>query len=138
VRVAADAGTRAVRQARLAAIRATFDPLAVDETVVEYYGEVLATARSQRRASKATDLPIIAPQLRPDEFYIRLTVPGRARPLGGSGRPTLTTSARLPGRRPRLLREPTRPARVGNERFKRLGLGLSLGRIRRLRDRGAA
>ncbi len=41
-------------------MRVTFDPLEVDETVAEHYGEVLATARSQQRASKARDLLIIA------------------------------------------------------------------------------
>lgn len=60
VALAADAETRAVRQARLAAIRATFDPLAVDEGVAERYGDVLAAARFRKRASKATDLLIIA------------------------------------------------------------------------------
>jgi predicted nucleic acid-binding protein len=60
VRVAADARTRAQRQARLAAIRMTFSPLPVDEIVVDHYGEILATARSQRRTTKATDLLIIA------------------------------------------------------------------------------
>lgn len=60
VALAADAETRAVRQARLAAVRATFDPLVVDEAVAEQYGAILATARSERRASKATDLLIIA------------------------------------------------------------------------------
>ncbi len=60
VALASDRGTRAVRQARLAAVRAAFDPLVVDETVAEHYGEILATARRQKRASKATDLLIIA------------------------------------------------------------------------------
>lgn len=60
VRLAADAEIRAARQARLAAIRATFEPLFVDEAVAEQYGEVLAIARSQKRMTKATDLLIIA------------------------------------------------------------------------------
>lgn len=60
VRLAPDGDTRAIRQARLAAIRAAFDPLEVDEAVAEHYGEVLATARLHRRTSKATDLLIIA------------------------------------------------------------------------------
>lgn len=60
VALAVDLATRAARQARLAAIRAAFDPVLVDEAVAEHYGQILATARRQRRASKATDLLIIA------------------------------------------------------------------------------
>lgn len=60
VRVAADRETQALRQSRLAAVRATFEPLPVDESVAEHYGEILATARSQRRTTKATGLLIIA------------------------------------------------------------------------------
>jgi len=41
-------------------VRATFEPLPVDESVAEHYGEILATARMQRRTTKATDLLIIA------------------------------------------------------------------------------
>jgi toxin FitB len=48
------------RLRRLAAVRAAFAPLPIDEPVAERYGEVLVTARSQRRAAKATDLLIIA------------------------------------------------------------------------------
>jgi len=48
------------RRRRLAAVRAAFVPLPVDETVAERYGDVLAVARSQRRAAKATDVLIIA------------------------------------------------------------------------------
>lgn len=48
------------RRRRLAAVRAAFSPLPVDELVAERYGDVLAVARSQRRAVKATDLLIIA------------------------------------------------------------------------------
>jgi predicted nucleic acid-binding protein len=51
---------RAIRRRRLEAVRAAFAPLIVDEAVAERYGEVLALARSQRRAAKATDLLIIA------------------------------------------------------------------------------
>jgi predicted nucleic acid-binding protein len=51
---------RAERQRRLLAVRAAFAPLPVDEAVAERYGDVLAVARSQRRAAKATDLLIIA------------------------------------------------------------------------------
>ncbi len=60
VRLANDPITRAARQTRLNAIRAAFDPILVDEVVAEHYGEILATARSAGRASKATDLLIIA------------------------------------------------------------------------------
>jgi predicted nucleic acid-binding protein len=48
------------RRRRLRAVRATFAPLAVDESVAESYGDILAVARSQRRVVKATDLLIIA------------------------------------------------------------------------------
>lgn len=51
---------RAARQARLAAVRAAFEPIGVDEAVAERFGEILATARAQKRTSKATDLLIIA------------------------------------------------------------------------------
>jgi hypothetical protein len=60
VRLAADARSRALRQARLSAVRSAFDPIPVDEAVAEHYGEILASARSNKRASKATDLLIIA------------------------------------------------------------------------------
>ncbi len=60
VRLAADPDTHAVRQARLVAVRQTFEPLAVDEAVAHEYGELLATARRQKRTSKATDLLILA------------------------------------------------------------------------------
>jgi predicted nucleic acid-binding protein len=60
VRLAADPDTHAVRQARLAAVRQTFEPLPVDEAVAHHYGELLATARERQRTSKATDLLIIA------------------------------------------------------------------------------
>jgi len=48
------------RRRRLAAVRAAFAALLVDEAVAERYGDVLVVARSQRRAAKATDLLIIA------------------------------------------------------------------------------
>lgn len=60
VRLAADPSAQAARQARLAAVRAAFDPLPVDEPVAEHYGEILATARAQQRTTKATDLLITA------------------------------------------------------------------------------
>lgn len=52
--------TRERRDRRLAYIRAAFETLAVDEAVAEAYGELLAFARSKRRAEKATDLLIAA------------------------------------------------------------------------------
>lgn len=48
------------RRVRLAAVRAAFAALAIDEAVAERYGDVLAVARSQKRATKATDLLIVA------------------------------------------------------------------------------
>lgn len=60
VRLAGDPKIRTARQARLAAIRALFEPLPIDESTADHYGELLALARSQRRSSKATDLLIIA------------------------------------------------------------------------------
>jgi predicted nucleic acid-binding protein len=63
VRLARNRRARAVRQARLAAVREAFDPLLVDEPVAEHYGELLALARSERRRTKATDLLIVATAL---------------------------------------------------------------------------
>lgn len=60
VLIARDARIAGERDRRLAAVRAAFVPLPVDEAVAERYGEVLAVARSQKRAAKATDLMIIA------------------------------------------------------------------------------
>lgn len=60
VRLAPDPHVRAARRARVAAVRETFEPLPVDETVADHYGELLAVARSRRRSTKATDLLIIA------------------------------------------------------------------------------
>lgn len=60
VRIARDEATAESRRLRLAAVRDAFAPLVVDEAVAERYGHVLAVARSQRRAAKATDLLIIA------------------------------------------------------------------------------
>lgn len=54
------ANVRAARQARLAAVRNTFVPLVVDEPIADHYGELLARARSSGRATKATDLLIVA------------------------------------------------------------------------------
>jgi len=51
---------RSLRQQRLDAVRTAFAPLPVDEPVAERYGELLALARSQKRAAKATDLLIVA------------------------------------------------------------------------------
>ena len=51
---------RSLRQQRLDAVPTAFAPLPVDEPVAERYGELLALARSQKRAAKATDLLIVA------------------------------------------------------------------------------
>lgn len=60
VALARDADMRAGRERRLAAIRAAFRPLPVDESVAERFGDILAVARAERRTAKATDLLIIA------------------------------------------------------------------------------
>jgi predicted nucleic acid-binding protein len=60
VLIAKDERVASERRHRLAAVRAAFAPLVVDEAVAERYGEVLAVARAQRRTAKATDLLIIA------------------------------------------------------------------------------
>lgn len=57
---ARDDVTRAARQAHLTAVRATFAPLLVDESVAEHYGDALAHARTLGRIVKATDLLVIA------------------------------------------------------------------------------
>jgi predicted nucleic acid-binding protein len=57
---AADDRVRAARARRLAAVRAAFAALPVDEDVAERYGETLAAARDLGRSAKATDLLIIA------------------------------------------------------------------------------
>ena len=60
VLMAGDPSLAENRRRRLAAVRAAFAPLPVDEPVAERYGDLLATARSKRRSAKATDLLIIA------------------------------------------------------------------------------
>jgi toxin FitB len=60
VRLAGDPSSRAARQRRLTAVRDAFEPIPVDETVAEHYGDVLCTARSAGHTTKATDLLIIA------------------------------------------------------------------------------
>ena len=60
VRIARDEQIADARSRRLASVRAAFTALVVDEAVAERYGDVLAVARSHRRAAKATDLLIIA------------------------------------------------------------------------------
>jgi len=60
VLLASDPSVRAARQARLSAVRETYEPLLVDEAVAEHYGDVLAGAREARRITTATDLIIIA------------------------------------------------------------------------------
>jgi len=58
--IARDERVADARRQRLAAVRAAFVPIVVDEAVAERYGDVLAVARSQRRSAKATDLLIVA------------------------------------------------------------------------------
>lgn len=60
VLLAGDPATAEMRGRRLARVRAAFAPLAVDETVAMRYGNALQVARRQGRATKATDLLIIA------------------------------------------------------------------------------
>ena len=60
VLLATDPAVRAARQARLAAVRDAYQPLPIDESVAERYGEVLAGARAARRITTATDLLIVA------------------------------------------------------------------------------
>jgi predicted nucleic acid-binding protein len=57
---ATDDRVRAGRARRLAAVRAAFAALPVDEDVAERYGDALAAARELGRTAKATDLLIIA------------------------------------------------------------------------------
>ncbi|MCP9484392.1 MAG: hypothetical protein MSC30_00895 [Gaiellaceae bacterium MAG52_C11] len=51
---------RQLRQARLDALRTAFSPIPVDEIVAERYGAVVAVARDEGRAAKATGVLIIA------------------------------------------------------------------------------
>jgi predicted nucleic acid-binding protein len=60
VLLARDPDARALRARRLDAVRDAFSPIPLDERVAERYGELLALARSQRRAAKASDLLVIA------------------------------------------------------------------------------
>jgi toxin FitB len=57
---ATDDRVRAGRARRLAAVRAAFAALPVDEDVAERYGDTLAAARELGRTAKASDLLIIA------------------------------------------------------------------------------
>lgn len=73
--VLADArATRDARQARLDAVRRAFLPLPVGEDVAERYGDVLAVARQERRAAKATDLLIVATAIAHDRALYTLDV----------------------------------------------------------------
>lgn len=58
--IAGDTDVGEARRRRLAAVRAAFAALVVDEAVADSFADVLAVARSQRRPAKATDLLIIA------------------------------------------------------------------------------
>jgi len=84
VLIATDARLAEARRRRLAAVRATFTPLIVDEAVADHYGEVLAIARSQGRAAKATDLLIIATAAATDrELYTLDTAQARLAEAAG-------------------------------------------------------
>jgi len=72
------------RAARLAAVRAAFAPLPVDEPVARRYGEVFAVARSERRAVSATDLLIIATAAASNRRLYTLDV-AQARLAGAAG-----------------------------------------------------
>jgi predicted nucleic acid-binding protein len=60
VLLARSEGIRSLRQHKLAAIRAAFEPIEVDEAIAERYGDLLAFARSRGRTEKAADLLIAA------------------------------------------------------------------------------
>ena len=84
VLIATDARLAEARHRRLAAVRATFTPLIVDEAVADHYGELLAIARSQGRAAKATDLLIIATAAATDrELYTLDTAQARLAEAAG-------------------------------------------------------
>jgi len=76
--LARDESVRRARQRRMDAVRAAFTPLSVDESVAERYGDVLAVARSNRRAVKATDLLIIATAAATDRTLYTLDAGQRA------------------------------------------------------------
>ena len=84
VLIAGDARLAEARHRRLAGVRATFTPLIVDEAVADHYGELLAIARSQGRAAKATDLLIIATAAATDrELYTLDTAQARLAEAAG-------------------------------------------------------
>jgi toxin FitB len=58
------------RRARLDAVRATFEPIPVDEHVANHYGDLLAAARDAGRSEKATDLLIAATAAATDRHLI--------------------------------------------------------------------
>lgn len=60
VHLAGSDEVRALRVGRLEAVRSAFLALPVDARVADEYGRILALARRERRAVKATDLLIIA------------------------------------------------------------------------------
>ena len=60
VLLATDPRMRAARQARLTAVHDAYEPIPIDESIAERYGEVLAGARAVRRITTATDLLIVA------------------------------------------------------------------------------
>ena len=72
VSLARDERTRGLLERRLAGVRAAFQPLDVDVHIADTYGEVLATARRERRTAKATDLLIIATARATDRQLVTL------------------------------------------------------------------
>jgi predicted nucleic acid-binding protein len=60
---ATSAAQRMERLTRLDLIRSAFTAFPIDEAVADHYGRVLAVARDERRAQKATDLLILATAL---------------------------------------------------------------------------
>jgi toxin FitB len=89
VLLARDPQIRAARSERLGAVRAAFAPLDVDEAVAEQYGEVLAIARRERRAAKASDLLIIATAAAHDRMLFTLDL-AQARLAAAAGIPAET------------------------------------------------
>jgi hypothetical protein len=114
VRLADDAAARAARPTRFNAVRDAFEPIPVDETVAEHYGDTLAAARSAGRSSKATDLLIIATAAATGRVLLTLDNRQAAlaqvagvplRPSAWQRHPSEAHSCRLPLRLKRSARE---------------------------------
>jgi len=84
VKLARTERTRELRTTRLDAIRAAFAPILVDELVAERYGDVLALARTERWAAKATDVLIIATAAATSRSLVTLDL-GQARLARAAG-----------------------------------------------------